>query len=97
MGTGKKPSETSTVKVNYTGKLINGTTFDTSVGKEPAVFPVNGVIKGWTEILQLMPVGSKFKVFIPEALAYGANGAGEAIKPFSTLIFDVELLEIVKE
>jgi FKBP-type peptidyl-prolyl cis-trans isomerase len=79
--------------------LINGTTFDTSIGagKEPAVFPVNGVIKGWTEVLQLMPVGSKFTVFIPEALAYGANGAGEAIKPFSTLIFDVELLEIVKE
>jgi FKBP-type peptidyl-prolyl cis-trans isomerase FklB len=97
MGTGKKPAETSTVKVNYTGKLIDGTTFDTSVGKEPAVFPVNGVIKGWTEILQLMPVGSKFKVFIPEALGYGANGYGEAIKPFTTLIFDVELLEIVKE
>jgi FKBP-type peptidyl-prolyl cis-trans isomerase FklB len=97
MGNGPKPTETSTVKVNYTGKLINGTTFDTSVGKDPAVFPVNGVIKGWTEILQLMPVGSKFKVYIPEALGYGANGAGEAIKPFSTLIFDVELLEIVKK
>jgi FKBP-type peptidyl-prolyl cis-trans isomerase len=99
MGTGKKPGAASTVKVNYTGKLINGTTFDTSIGagKEPAVFPVGNVIKGWTEILQLMPVGSKFKVYIPEALAYGANGAGEVIKPFSTLVFDIELLEIVSE
>jgi FKBP-type peptidyl-prolyl cis-trans isomerase FklB len=97
MGTGKKPSSTNTVKVHYTGTLINGTKFDSSVDrKEPAEFPVNGVIKGWTEALQLMPVGSKFKLFIPEALAYGANGAGEAIKPYSTLIFDVELLEIVK-
>jgi FKBP-type peptidyl-prolyl cis-trans isomerase FklB len=99
MGNGKKPTAASTVKVNYTGKLIDGTQFDTSIGagKEPAVFPVGNVIKGWTEILQLMPVGSKFKVYIPEALAYGANGAGEVIKPYSTLIFDIELLEIVKE
>jgi FKBP-type peptidyl-prolyl cis-trans isomerase FklB len=99
MGNGKKPGPLSTVKVNYTGKLIDGTEFDSSVGegKKPAEFPVGNVIKGWTEILQLMPVGSKFKAYVPESLAYGANGAGETIKPFSTLIFDIELLEIVKE
>ena len=97
MGTGPKPSETSTVKVHYTGTLINGSVFDSSVGKEPAVFQVNGVIKGWTEALQLMPAGSKFKLYIPENLAYGAGGAGDVIKPYSTLIFDVELLEIVKQ
>jgi FKBP-type peptidyl-prolyl cis-trans isomerase len=97
MGNGKKPSAENTVKVHYTGTLINGTKFDSSFDrKEPAEFQVNGVIKGWTEALQLMPVGSKFKLYIPESLAYGANGAGEIIKPFSTLIFDVELLEIVK-
>ena len=97
MGTGPKPTETSTVKVNYTGKLINGTTFDTSIGKAPAEFQVNGVIKGWTEALQLMSAGSKFKLYIPESLAYGATGAGEVIKPYSTLIFEVELLEIVTQ
>jgi FKBP-type peptidyl-prolyl cis-trans isomerase FklB len=97
MGTGPKPTETSTVKVNYTGKLIDGTTFDTSIGKEPAEFQVNGVIKGWTEALQLMPAGSKFKLYIPEGLAYGGTGAGETIKPYSTLVFDVELLEVVKQ
>jgi FKBP-type peptidyl-prolyl cis-trans isomerase FklB len=97
MGNGPKPSETSTVKVNYTGKFIDGKTFDSSVGKDPAVFQVNGVIKGWTEVLQLMPVGSKFKVYIPEALAYGASGAGNVIKPYSTLVFDVELLDIVPQ
>ena len=96
MGNGPKPLETNTVKVHYTGTLINGTKFDSSIGKEPAEFQVNGVIKGWTEALQLMPVGSKFKLYIPESLAYGATGAGDVIKPFSTLIFDVELLEIVK-
>ena len=97
MGTGKKPSAENTVKVHYTGTLINGTKFDSSFDRnEPAEFQVNGVIKGWTEALQLMPVGSKFKLYIPESLAYGGNGAGELIKPFSTLIFDVELLEIVK-
>jgi FKBP-type peptidyl-prolyl cis-trans isomerase FklB len=97
MGTGKKPAGENTVKVHYTGTLINGTKFDSSYDrKEPAEFQVNGVIKGWTEALQLMPVGSKFKLYIPESLAYGANGAGEVIKPFSTLVFDVELLEIVK-
>jgi FKBP-type peptidyl-prolyl cis-trans isomerase FklB len=97
MGKGPKPAATSTVKVQYTGTLINGTKFDSSVGKQPAVFQVNGVIKGWTEALQLMPAGSKFKLYIPENLAYGASGAGEVIKPYATLIFDVELLEIVKQ
>jgi FKBP-type peptidyl-prolyl cis-trans isomerase FklB len=97
MGTGPKPTQNSTVKVHYTGTLIDGTEFDSSVKrKEPAQFPVSGVIPGWTEALQLMPVGSKFKLFIPQNLAYGANQAGDIIKPFSTLIFEVELLEIVK-
>jgi len=96
MGTGEKPTAESTVKVNYTGTTIDGNVFDSTVGKEPAVFPLAGVIPGWTEAVQLMPVGSKFKIYLPAELAYGANGAGEAIKPFSTLIFEVELLEIVK-
>lgn len=98
MGTGSKPSETSTVRVLYVGTLINGTKFDSSVDKKaPAEFQVNAVIKGWTEALQLMPVGSKFKLYIPESLAYGGNGAGDLIKPYSTLVFEVELLEIVKQ
>jgi len=97
MGTGAKPTTESLVKVHYTGTLIDGTEFDSSVKRgEPAQFPVSGVISGWTEALQLMPVGSKFKLYIPEKLAYGANGAGDMIKPYSTLIFDVELLEIIK-
>ena len=97
MGTGPKPTQNSTVKVHYTGTLIDGTEFDSSVKRnEPAQFPVSGVIPGWTEALQLMPVGSKFKLYIPENLAYGANKAGDVIKPFSTLIFEVELLEIVQ-
>lgn len=97
MGTGPKPSKESTVKVHYVGTLIDGTEFDSSVKRnEPAQFPVSGVIPGWTEALQLMPVGSKFKVYIPEALGYGANGAGEVIKPYSTLVFEVELLDIVQ-
>ncbi|MBA4322004.1 MAG: peptidylprolyl isomerase [Odoribacter sp.] len=97
MGTGPKPAETSTVKVHYTGTLIDGTKFDSSYDRnEPSEFPVNGVIKGWTEALQLMPVGSKFKLYLPESIAYGANGAGNIIKPYSALIFEVELLEIVK-
>jgi FKBP-type peptidyl-prolyl cis-trans isomerase FklB len=97
MGTGPKPSENSTVKVHYIGTLIDGTEFDSSVKRnEPAQFPVSGVIQGWTEALQLMPVGSKFKLYIPENLAYGSNQAGDAIKPFSTLVFEVELLEIVQ-
>ncbi|MGB8489777.1 MAG: FKBP-type peptidyl-prolyl cis-trans isomerase [Bacteroidales bacterium] len=97
MGTGPKPTLESTVKVHYTGKLIDSTEFDSSVKRNaPAQFPVSGVIAGWTEALQLMPVGSKFILYIPENLAYGARGAGNTIKPFSTLIFEVELLEIVK-
>jgi FKBP-type peptidyl-prolyl cis-trans isomerase FklB len=97
MGTGTKPKAQNTVKVNYAGSLIDGTEFDSSAkNKGPVTFPVSGVIPGWTEALQLMPVGSKFKLFLPANLAYGAAGAGEVIKPYSTLIFEVELLEIVK-
>jgi len=97
MGTGQKPTTESMVKVHYTGTLIDGTEFDSSVKRnEPAQFPVSGVISGWTEALQLMPVGSKFRLYIPYNLAYGENGAGNIIRPYSTLIFDVELLEIVK-
>ena len=94
-GKGAKPSATNTVKVNYRGTLIDGTEFDSSYSRnEPATFRVNQVIAGWTEALQLMPVGSKWMLYIPQNLAYGANGAGDLIKPFSTLIFEVELLEI---
>lgn len=97
-GTGAKPTATSTVKVHYHGTLIDGTVFDSSVERgEPAQFPVGGVIPGWTEALQLMPVGSKWKLFIPQGLAYGERGAGRTIPPFSTLIFEVELLEILPE
>jgi FKBP-type peptidyl-prolyl cis-trans isomerase FklB len=97
MGTGAKPTTENTVKVHYVGTLIDSTEFDSSFKRnQPAEFPVSGIIPGWTEALQLMPVGSKFKLYIPENLAYGANGGGEQIKPFSTLIFEVELLEIVK-
>jgi FKBP-type peptidyl-prolyl cis-trans isomerase len=97
MGTGEKPTTQSTVKVHYVGTLIDGTEFDSSVKRnEPATFPVTGVIPGWTEALQLMPVGSKFKLYLPASIAYGATGAGEVIKPYSTLVFEVELLEIVK-
>jgi FKBP-type peptidyl-prolyl cis-trans isomerase FklB len=97
MGTGPKPTAQNTVKVHYIGTLIDGTEFDSSVKRnEPAQFPVSGVIPGWTEALQLMPVGSKFKLYVPSAIAYGASGAGDVIKPFSTLIFEVELLEILR-
>jgi FKBP-type peptidyl-prolyl cis-trans isomerase FklB len=97
MGTGPKPTAQNTVKVHYVGTLIDGTEFDSSVKRnEPATFPVSGVIQGWTEALQLMPVGSKFKLYLPSNIAYGSVGAGEVIKPYSTLIFEVELLEIVK-
>ena len=97
MGTGPKPTAENTVKVHYVGTLIDGTEFDSSIKRnEPAQFPVTGVIPGWTEALQLMPVGSKWKLYLPESIAYGANGAGEVIKPYSTLIFEVELLEIVQ-
>ena len=97
-GTGEKPTEKDRVKVHYTGTLLDGTKFDSSVDRgEPAEFPVNGVIKGWTEILQLMPVGSKYIVWVPSELAYGERGAGSDIGPNKTLKFEIELLEIVKE
>ena len=97
MGSGNKPTINSTVKVHYVGTLIDGTEFASSVARgEPAQFPLSGVISGWTEALQLMPVGSKFRIYLPQELAYGGNQAGDKIKPFSTLIFDVELLEIVE-
>ena len=96
-GSGPKPTASSTVKVHYTGKLIDGTTFDSSVDRgEPVEFPLNGVIKGWTEGVQLMSKGAKYKFFIPADLAYGDRGAGNAIGPNETLVFDVELLDIVK-
>ncbi len=90
-----KPRATDTVTVHYTGKLVDGTVFDSSVERgAPASFPLNGVIKGWTEGLQLMPVGSKYRLFIPYQLAYGEQGRPPTIPPYSTLIFDVELLKI---
>lgn len=95
-GSGAKPSANSVVRVHYTGTLLDGTKFDSSVDRgEPAEFGVNQVIAGWTEALQLMPVGSKYKLYIPAAIAYGARGAGEAIPPNAALIFEVELLDIV--
>jgi FKBP-type peptidyl-prolyl cis-trans isomerase FklB len=95
MGTGKKPKTDQTVTVNYRGTLIDGTEFDDSYKHgQPLTFQVGGVIKGWTEVLQLMPVGSKWQLFIPSDLAYGERGAGETIPPNSTLIFEVELLSI---
>ena len=95
--TGLRPAATDKVKVHYTGSLLDGTIFDSSVQRgEPLEIAVNGVIAGWIEALQLMPVGSKWKLFIPSHLAYGDNGAGPTIKPGSTLIFEVELLDIVK-
>jgi FKBP-type peptidyl-prolyl cis-trans isomerases 1 len=95
-GTGATPTDTTKVKVNYKGTLIDGTEFDSSYKRnEPATFVVNNVIKGWTEALTKMPVGSKWIIYIPQDLAYGARESG-VIKPFSTLIFEVELLEIVK-
>ncbi len=94
-GTGPTPTANDTVSVNYRGTLINGTEFDSSYKRgQPASFPVSGVIKGWTEALQLMPVGSKYQIFIPSDLAYGERGAGADIGPNSTLIFEVELLSI---
>ncbi len=96
-GNGPKPSARDRVKVHYHGTLVDGTVFDSSVERgEPATFGVGQVIRGWTEALQLMPVGSKWKVTIPYDLAYGERGAGQDIAPYSTLIFEVELLEIVK-
>lgn len=97
-GTGETPGLTDTVTVNYRGTLIDGTEFDSSYRRgQPATFPVNAVIAGWTEALQLMKVGSKWQLFIPSDLAYGERGAGRDIGPNATLIFDVELLSIKKE
>lgn len=94
-GTGAKPGPTDTVVCNYRGTMIDGSEFDSSYKRgQPASFPVNGVIKGWTEALQLMPVGSKWQLFIPPDLAYGERGAGGVIGPNSTLVFEVELLSI---
>jgi len=94
-GDGEKPSASSTVSTHYRGTLIDGTEFDSSYSRnQPTEFPVNGVIAGWTEALQLMTVGSKWKLFIPYQLAYGEQGAGGAIGPYQTLIFEIELLEI---
>ena len=96
-GTGEIPADSSKVKVNYKGTLIDGTEFDSSYKrKEPATFRANQVIKGWTEALTMMPVGSKWELYIPQELAYGARETGGPIKPFSTLIFEVELVGIEK-
>lgn len=95
-GDGAKPSRSDKVRTHYHGTLIDGTVFDSSYNRgQPAEFPVGGVIAGWTEALQLMPVGSKYRLYIPHNLAYGERGAGGAIKPYSALVFDVELLAIV--
>ena len=95
-GKGKTPTAYSTVVTHYRGTLIDGTEFDSSYSRnEPTEFPVNGVIAGWTEALQLMNVGSKWKLFIPHELAYGAQGAGGAIGPYQALVFEIELLEIL--
>lgn len=97
-GDGPKPVKTDMVKVHYTGTTIEGKEFDSSYKRgEPAVFPVTGVIKGWTEALLLMNVGSKYKLFIPSELAYGERGAGPTIAPNAVLLFEVELLEIEKK
>lgn len=95
-GDGELPSLTDEVKCHYHGSLIDGTVFDSSVERgNPAVFPVNGVIQGWVEALQLMSVGSKWRLYVPPELGYGEQGAGGVIGPNATLVFDVELLEIV--
>ena len=97
MGTGPKPTAENSVRVNYVGTLIDGTEFDSSVKNgKPGEFPVGSIIPGWKEVLQLMPVGSKFKVWLPQNLAYGAQGYGNMIKPYSTLVFEIELLDILK-
>lgn len=96
-GTGKKPAATDQVKVHYVGTLIDGTKFDSSIDRgEPASFALNGVIPGWTEALQLMSVGSKYKIVVPAALGYGDKGTPGPIGPNATLVFEVELLEILK-
>jgi FKBP-type peptidyl-prolyl cis-trans isomerase len=96
-GKGDKPIATSSVKVHYTGKLINGTVFEsTRSNKQPSTFNVNGVIQGWTEGLQLMKEGAQYRLFIPQELAYGSTYKSKLIQPFTTLVFDIELMEIVK-
>jgi FKBP-type peptidyl-prolyl cis-trans isomerase FklB len=98
LGDGPKPLASDKVKVHYHGTLINGEVFDSSVERgQPVSFPVSGVIPGWVEALQLMPVGSKFKLFIPQDLAYGIRSAGPKINPYSALVFEVELIAIEKE
>lgn len=95
-GTGKKPKATDKVKCHYEGMLVDGTMFDSSIQRgEPAVFPLNQVIAGWTEGLQLMSEGAKYRFFIPYTLGYGERGAGASIPPFATLVFDVELIEVL--
>ncbi len=95
-GTGRSPKATDNVKCHYEGTLIDGTMFDSSKKRgEPATFPLNGVIKGWTEGVQLMKEGAVYKFFIPYSLAYGENGAGSAIPPYAALIFEVELIEVL--
>lgn len=95
-GSGKSPKATDRVRCHYEGFLIDGTVFDSSVQRgEPAVFPLNGVIAGWTEGLQLMHEGAKYRFFIPYLLGYGAGGAGASIPPYAALIFDVELIEVL--
>lgn len=94
-GKGKKPAATDTVTVHYHGMLISGKVFDSSVSRgQPATFPINNVIKGWQEVVPMMPVGSKWRVVIPSELAYGERGAGKSIGPNETLIFEIELLSI---
>lgn len=95
-GAGAMPKDTSLVKVNYEGRLIDGTVFDSSYKRgESATFPLNGVIPGWTEGVQLMSEGAKYRFFIPYQLAYGERGAGQAIPPFAALVFDVELIKVL--
>ncbi len=95
-GEGRKPAATDSVKCHYEGTLTNGTVFDSSYRRgEPATFPLNGVIAGWTEGVQLMAEGAKYRFFIPYNLAYGERGAGQSIPPYAALIFDVELIEVL--
>ena len=96
-GDGPKPSPTDKVTTHYVGMLIDGTEFDNSIKRgQPATFPINGVIKGWQEALPMMPVGSKWKIYVPYDLGYGDRGAGNAIPPYAALIFEIELIDIAK-